>query len=66
MMQRQVALLALALLAAPSGLAGDFSALVFTKTTGYRHDSIPDGVNMLRSLPYFWFFYPAPTAVGRI
>src|SRR4051794_2925079 len=36
--------------ARPSTAAKPFRALVFTKTTGFRHDSIPDGVQAIRKL----------------
>ncbi|MEU7654166.1 ThuA domain-containing protein [Micromonospora taraxaci] len=35
-------------LAPPASAAPAFRALVFTKTTGYRHDSIPAGISMLQ------------------
>ena len=48
----RVALLALtALLAfAPGAAAADPRVLVFTKTTGFRHEAIPDAVRMLQDL----------------
>jgi type 1 glutamine amidotransferase len=36
--------------ATAEGAAKPFRALVFTKTTGFRHDSIPDGVAAIRRL----------------
>jgi type 1 glutamine amidotransferase len=36
--------------AAAEGAPKPFRALVFTKTTGFRHDSIPDGVAAIRRL----------------
>lgn len=43
--------LVLATLPPPAADAGESSTLlVFTKTAGYRHASIPDGVSMLRAL----------------
>ncbi|MGC5286303.1 ThuA domain-containing protein [Micromonospora sp. DT231] len=35
-------------LAPPASAAPAFRALVFSKTTGYRHDSIPAGISMLQ------------------
>ena len=35
-------------LAVPASAAPAFRALLFTKTTGYRHDSIPAGISMLQ------------------
>ena len=35
-------------LAVPASAAPAFRALVFTKTTGYRHDSIPAGISMFQ------------------
>src|SRR5262245_3319467 len=35
--------------ASPSAVP-DFSVLIFTKTTGFRHDSIPAGIGAIRSL----------------
>lgn len=51
-------MLALALFGAPLSFKGAaqtsaspyFSILVFSKTTGYRHDSIPDGIAAIRAL----------------
>lgn len=40
----------LPLLAAQAGAAERFSALVFTKTAGFRHDSIPDGIAAVKKL----------------
>jgi type 1 glutamine amidotransferase len=50
-----IALIALALALGASqedaaGAARKFRVLVFTKTTGFRHDSIPDGIALIRSL----------------
>ena len=41
-------LLSLATVVQPASAAPAFRALLFTKTTGYRHDSIPAGVTMFR------------------
>lgn len=38
------------LLAALPAAAQDFRVLVFSKTTGFRHDSIPAGIALIRSL----------------
>jgi type 1 glutamine amidotransferase len=35
---------------APSSSAGPFRVLVFSRTLGFRHDSIPDGIAALRGL----------------
>ncbi len=54
--KQTVALALVALLAAcgdrvaAQGEPESFRALVFTKTTGFRHDSIPDGVTAIRRL----------------
>jgi uncharacterized protein len=40
----------LALLWPAMASGADFSVLVFTKTAGFRHDSIPDGIAAIRSL----------------
>jgi len=40
----------LPLLAAQARAADGFSALVFTKTAGFRHDSIPEGIAAVRKL----------------
>ena len=42
--------LVLALLLAYPAAALDFRVLVFTKTTGFRHDSIPNGIALVQSL----------------
>ncbi len=39
-----------ALLTPPASAAGTFSVLVFSKTAGFRHDSIPDGIAAIRDL----------------
>ncbi|HEY0450851.1 ThuA domain-containing protein [Actinophytocola sp.] len=36
--------------AAPAAAAAPFKALVFSKTTGFRHDSIPDGIAAIQKM----------------
>jgi type 1 glutamine amidotransferase len=45
-----LALAALALSASTAGAADAFKVLVFSKTKGYRHDSIPVGIEAIKKL----------------
>jgi type 1 glutamine amidotransferase len=45
-----VVVAALGLTAVPAHAAPDFTVLVFSKTAGFRHDSIPTGIQAIRDL----------------